>query len=119
MLELWLGWCHHHRQLAEDLRVRVERVAARTPLLVGKRRPLGGHDGTLPVDIAARPSRDPDREAADEDLDGSGSFFQLARSGRLPEADGPASDAGRNSGPSTPVRLVTLWSGAMSKPVVS
>jgi len=41
VLELWLGRGERHRQLAEDLGVRVERVAGFAPLLVGKRGPCG------------------------------------------------------------------------------
>jgi hypothetical protein len=48
MLQLWLGRRERHRQLAEDLGVRVERVTRRTPLLIGKRGPYGGHHLTVP-----------------------------------------------------------------------
>jgi hypothetical protein len=46
-LELRLGRSERHRQLAKQLRVRVERVADLAPLLVGKLRPSGRHSLTL------------------------------------------------------------------------
>ena len=43
VLKLRLGRGERRRQLAEDLRVRVERVAGRAPRFVRDRRPFGGH----------------------------------------------------------------------------
>jgi hypothetical protein len=57
VLQLRLGRGERDRQLAEDLGVRVEGVARRAPLLVGKLGPGRGHRHTL---SAKRPSMLPD-----------------------------------------------------------
>ena len=56
MLELRFGRGQRHRQLPEDLGVRVQGVARLAPVLVGGGRPLEGHGPTLatPADSAGR-----------------------------------------------------------------
>ena len=49
VLELRLGRRERGSELAENLRVRVERVARWTPRLVGERRPVRSHRPTLPI----------------------------------------------------------------------
>jgi hypothetical protein len=47
VLELGLGRRQQDGELAEDLRVGVEGVARRTPVLVANGRPVPGHDATV------------------------------------------------------------------------
>jgi hypothetical protein len=56
VLELGFGWGDRGSQLTEDLGVRVERVAGRAPLRIGKGRPAAVHGVTLPD---KRPRRRP------------------------------------------------------------
>jgi hypothetical protein len=48
VLKLRLRRSQRHRELAEDLGVRVQRVAGRAPPLIRHGRPLAGHQVTLP-----------------------------------------------------------------------